>query len=419
MSTAALASVPSGSPRVEHAVGMLSCLGGFSPRIPVSTMNSPGLTPRQPPHWSQTHVDTDLMHLEHSPDVAAKIMRKRNQEQTRNDNRLTPRMQRIGLDIAALNKQVSDKQAAANRQAGIDEQYLEGMQIKSDIVAQAYSLRAADLRQKQRDCVNYSFANLSKHQRREWDLSDPNRVRADQPARVEGMTPSISSMQKFEGEEGVSPAVLKEKRDSQVEWLMAQMAEKKLRAQLEKDMERENDEALLKANDLRVACELAAKQEQQVEILETARVNEKMASARTAQKVSAREREAAVTKEHMIQESEHNLMRERHDYSIGLNGKKRDYKRCSYEEELQGWAQNRALVQARLDRKRAQEGVDDEYHTVGATFDLLGAEYDHAWNNQNMRRRQQVDAANKALVQEKKEREAREKREYKSFASPR
>merc|ERR1712072_905379 len=154
-------------------------------------------------------------------------------------------------------------------------------------------------------------------------------------------------------------------------------------------------------------------------ILEVAKVNEQMASARTAREAAIREREVDARKEHLTNQSEHNLMRERHDYSIGLNGKKRDYKRCSYEEEKQAWDTNRALVEARNARRRAQEHVDDEYHQIGATFDILGRVYEDAWNSQNVRRRQQIDAANKVLAQERKEKNTKDRQEYRSFASPR
>lgn len=414
MTTAALCSVI--SPRVPEAHGMLSCLGGFTPRVPDSARSSGGTAA---PHWSQNNVDHDLMHLEHNPDLATKIMRKRQQERDRNSNRLTPRMQRIGLDIAAIDKQVVEKQAVAEVQRGVDERYLDGMLLKGEIIGEIEQMLESDKRRKHKECVDYSFANLGKHQRREWDLSDPHQIKKDKPARIEGFKSAISSMQKFEGEEAVSGEVMKEKRRSQIQCLMAQVAEKKLKAELIKNEDRRRDADLLQANDLRVACELAQKQEAQAEVMENAQANVVIASARTARRLAAREQEAAAIKDHMTNLCEHNLMRERHDYSIGLNGKKRDYKRCSYEEEKAAWDINRELVLAKLGRKRQSEHTDDEYHNIGANLDIIGKEYDEAWNNQNLMRRRQYDAANKAMAQERKERNAIERLEYTSFATPR
>lgn len=379
-------------------------------------MPSPG---RAMTHWSHAEIDHDLMHLEHDPTLAAKIMKKRQQERDRCSNRLTPRMQRIGLDIAALNGQCFDKQAAAEVKRGESERYLEGMLLKQNMIGEAETVIKAKLRSQQQDCIAHNFTHLNKHQRREWDLSDPNQLKYDKPGRIEGSKPAYSSFQRFEGEEGVSPQVVREKRQMQVDWLMSQMAEKKLKEQLEKDCVKRDDASVLEGNELRVAVEMAQAQEQKEEVMQVVKENQLIASARSARRVAAHERDAARTKEHMTNESEHNLMRERHDYSIGLNGKKRDYKRCSYDEEVATWDVNRALVEAKLNRKRSQAHVDDEYHQIGMTVDVLGREYDDAWSQMNLRRRSEINAANTVMAQERKEQNKQDRVDYTSFASPR
>lgn len=415
MATPALSSMA--SPSAPQADGMLACLGGFSPRMPLSAMS----TPRPSPQWSQTltGVDYDLEHLAHNPDLTAKIMKKRQQERDRNSNRLTPRMQRIGLDIAALDAQVARKKAVAGVQKAVDDRYMAGMELKHKLIGQVEVEKQRSARQEQCDCVKYSLDNLAQHQRREWDLSDPMQLKREKPARMEGSTPPISSMQMFEGEFGVSPQVRREKRNNQVEWLMAQMAEKKLREEAEKAVEQADHVSAQEANVLRLECERAALQEQQAEVLETARVNQEMTSARSARRETARLKEIDAVETHQAQEMEHNLMRERHDYTIGANGKKRDYKRCSYEEEKEAWSTNLALVQAKAERKKAEVEDAKYYNKLSHYSDVLGVEYESAWHRMNSHRRRQFDDANKALAQEKKDRDAREKEEYKSFASPR
>lgn len=417
MTTAALASMALASPRVPEACGMLSCLGGFSPRMPPSVLPSPLPSSRSLPFSSPRVLDDDLRHLEHDPKLAAKIMRKRQQEAERGNNRLTPRMQRIGLDIAALNMQVTERRAAAVVRSGEDQQLLEDMRLKGDLVRQAEEVIQADRRQQHMDCVNFSFQNLRKDQRREWFLSDPRMLKAETPARVEGIMPAMSSMQKFEGELGVSPEIKKEKRDEQVKWLMSQMAEKKLRLQLEKDTDRQHDAALLRANELRAVCTIAAMQEQRADVLETARENEQIASARSARQESAREREVSAKRDHAVNVTEHNLMREKHDYSIGLNGKKRDYKRCSYEEEVAAWDTNRALAQAKRDRERSQVDGDGEYRRIGAAMQRIGDLNEGMWHRGNLERRQKFDAANVQLAKEKRENDSKEKQIYTSYAA--
>lgn len=410
MTTPALATVA--SPRVPEAAGMLSCLGGFSPRLPASETSSPSYVP----HWSRVSIDADLAHMDYAPELAAKIMRKRQQERERNSNRLTPRMQRIGLDIAALNSQVDEKKASARAMSGYDDRILAGMELKGKIVAKAEAHLNQSIREAQKECVTYSLQNLAKHQRREWHLSDPDQLKKDIPARMEGTKPAISSMQMFEGEQGVSPEVMREKRQTQVEWLMAQMKEKKLREEAEKEADAYDDAALLKANDLRVLSEAAETQERNDAVMENTRANVEMASARSARRQLARERDQAATKEHMKNQAEYNLMREKYDYSIGTNGKRRDYKRCSYEEEKQAWDTNLALVQARIGRGHDEDEERAAYHQIGMTVDDLGFEYQSAWDRMNVRRRREFDEANKAMAQERKERNAKERQEYASYA---
>jgi len=270
--------------------------------------------------------------------------------------------------------------------------------------------------------VNYSLQHLRKDQRREFHLSDPQQLKTDRPGRIEGSAQGMSSMQKFEGESmmgGRTPEAMREYRQQQVRYLMAQMADKKLKADAEKETDRRHDEALSNANELRCSCEAAEMQERKAEMLETRRINEGIASARSARRSAAQAKEASATQEHMVNEVERNLMRERHDYTIGLNGKKRDYKRCSYEEEVASWDVNRALVQAKLNRKQSETNADVGFCKIGSAVCILEAASDEAFEVQSIRRRQEFDAANRVLAQEQKERGAKEKSEYTSFASPR
>ena len=43
--------------------------------------------------------------------------------------------------------------------------------------------------------------------------------------------------------------------------------------------------------------------------------------------------------------------------------------------------------------------MDDEYHQIGKTVDVLGREYDDAWIQMNLRRRCEINAANTVMAQ--------------------
>jgi len=300
-------------------------------------------------------------------------------------------MQRIGLDIAALNKQVAEKQSRTEASKGEDAMYLEAMKVKGDLVRQAEEIVQNDRRAQQKECVDFSLQNLRTEQRREFYLNDPNMLKKETPARVPGIVPPISSMQKFQGELDLDPQKKKERRQNTCDWLAAQVAEKKLKAELEKDLDRKHDEALSRADQYRNICEAAVHQDRHQEVLETARENIAMASARSNRQLSARDRLLAAKTEHMKNVMEHNLIREKHDYSIGLTGRKRDYKRCSYEEECKAWEVNKNLAQAKRDRARNSVDNDGFYSQIGMTFEYLGNLNEAQWTRERLDRRQQID----------------------------
>lgn len=343
-------------------------------------------------------------------------MRKRQQERDRCNNRLTPRMQRIGLDIAALNMQVVQKQAVVDMKRGEDEQYLQKLTLKEKLVTQAESVIQDKKREVHKDCVNFSLDQLAKEKRREWHLSDPRQLKTDRPGRIEGGSQGMSSMQHFQGEKGSDPEVLKENRQNHVSWLMAQMAEKNLRAEVAKDEDRCDDDALVKANDLRGMCEQAEAQERKAEMYAIARENEQMAVCHSARKIAAKEREDLATEQHKINTIRQNSARELYDYDIGSNGRKRDYKRCSYEEEVKLWEINKAMAQAKLDRKDVDAHLDDGYHKIGCAVDWLGTSTDDAYARKNTQRRIALDEVNKVTAKENWALKIQEAKEYLSFA---
>lgn len=428
MTTAALCSMAA-SPAVPQAHGMLSCLGGFSPRVPsVGVQPSPGrgtLPSNAYPSpgaaslscfTSPRQIESDLAHIDYDPKLISTIQRKREQEMQRCTNRLTPRMQKIGLDIAALNKQVAEKQSRTEASKGEDAMYLEAMKVKGDLVRQAEEIVQNDRRAQQKECVDFSLQNLRTEQRREFYLNDPNMLKKETPARVPGIVPPMSSMQKFQGELDLDPQKKKERRQNTCDWLAAQVAEKKLKAELEKDLDRQHDEALSRADQYRSICEAAVHQDRHQEVLETARENIAMASARSNRQLSARDRLLAAKTEHMKNVMEHNLIREKHDYSIGLTGRKRDYKRSSYEEECKAWEVNKNLAQAKRDRARHSVDNDGFYSQIGMTFEYLGNLNEAQWMKERLDRRQQIDETNKILAQERREVDRKEKLEYTAFA---
>merc|ERR1711972_1264644 len=102
----------------------------------------------------------------------------------------------------------------------------------------------------------------------------------------------------------------------------------------------------------------------------------------------------------------------------GTNGKKRDYKRSTYEQEQEMWDTNAQIMRAKMEDKRAQRHVDEGYKKIDETVDALGKLVEDGFAKQNIQRRQQFDAANVKLAQEQRERALKEKAAYCSYATP-
>lgn len=274
-------------------------------------------------------------------------------------------------------------------------------------------------RQKHKDCVEFSLVNLRKEYRREWSLSDPDQLKRDFPARREGHAVAFSSMQKFEGELAGEPEEIKERKKETAIWLLEQMQGKRGRAEVADEMERRDDEAYKQSNYLRDACEVAATQERKEETFQTARENQELAVARSARRQAAQARDNAATLEHCANLSEYNLMRERHDFDIGSTGRKRDYKRCSYEEEQGMWNTNAGLVQMHADERKALGHIDDEYVKIGMAVDMIGQATEEKIADIQVKQRLCIDAENKRLAKEQRDKAFKEKVEYRSFACSR
>jgi len=398
-----------------QADGMLSVLAGFSPRVPFDgTARSLGSSGRTTPRGStprgRSTWDADLATLDFDPKLATKIMAKRKQAQARSG------LFKTGLDIATAGMQVDMKRMAKEREREADKAYHQEVQARAalfDAVDDAVQNRR---RQMQKDCVEFSLASLRKESRREYALSDPDQLKRDFPARREGHEVPFSSMQKFEGELATDPEEIKERRKQMSSWLSAQVQVKQDRAERAAEIDRRVDEAYMQSNYLRIACEEAVVQELNEETLETARENRALASARSARRKAAQEKDNTATLEHCANVVEFNLMRERHDFDIGLTGRKRDYKRCSHEEEQGMWDTNAALVQMHADEKKAMAHVDDEYVKIGAAVDQLGEAVEERLADIHLKQRLTLDVDNKRLAKEQRERALKEKAEYHSFA---
>jgi hypothetical protein len=347
--------------------------------------------------------------MTHDPKLVSKIMAKREQEKSRNT------MRRAGLDIAACDQMKSMKRAASEAALREDKEHGWQLQTQGRIGDAVAAILEDKARKTHRECVEYSLANLRKENRREWYLSDPNQLKNDVPSRRDGYEVPLCSFQKFEGETMGNPEIIKEKNQAQSAWLASQVAEKKARHENLRFLEKVDDEALLNANSLRHVVEAAKQEDYKEDLKEIVKENQELALAKKAREDAWRLQNQQANDAHCAYSNERNLARERHDFEVGADGKRRDCKRSTYEEEQDVWDYNAAQLVGKRAEKQAAAQIDVHHAQIDGHLDMVTKALDDEKARRIRARREEIELFNKAIAQEKRQRDATEKAGYGSF----
>merc|ERR1712139_738078 len=266
----------------------------------------------------------------------------------------------------------------------------------------------------------YSLENCRKEQRREYDLSDPNLIKSERPARDGDNDPRLgpSSIQSFEGEDFLAQQRKKEGVQSTREWLQYQIAVKKEAAEREKMIDAQHHEAMVTANELRGLCEQATIEDMMAEKKAESDENKRIAAMHADRKQAARAREAQARVAHADYEMNSERLMELTDYKLGVDGRlmKGEYKRLSVEEEQGVYDMNARLMLEKQARRRAENSGTalerDQYIASDMVLHTLEAEK----SRQSRQRRIDIEEFNKGLAQQKRDFDAVEKKAYRHQA---
>lgn len=376
--------------------------------VPRSTAGSP-----------MPEVHADLRYLGSSdPALVDKIMKKRADELNRRTKLQNTRSFRTGVPHDVLDEQVAMKKLAAQKIKDEDD-YHDRYRLISDQVAQVCeTIRSEATRERQKAVMAYSMDNCRKETRREFHLSDPNLIKSERPTRESDDDPRLgpSSVQVFEGEDFKTKQRKEEIGASMREWLAYQKEEKQQTADLEKEMDRQYDEAMNTANEMRGLCEKASIEEQLQEKREEAAANVELRKIHAARKMANKAKDGASASAHVQQEMQSDRMMELTDYKLGVDGRlmKAEYKRLSVEEEQGVYDTNARLVLEKQARMRAEKS--GEYLEANGNYaaDMVLNTLENAKSNDERARRKQIDEFNRAQIQQQKEFKIRERNAYMS-----
>lgn len=143
----------------------------------------------------------------------------------------------MGVDAAALAEQIREKEEAKKmekeRERALDSQMIAASEHAREIEEKIRLER----KEMEKDMNGFRTSAQAKETRREFDLSDPSRLKKDSPARVSDVDEHLgpASMQVFEGEDLSASQRLKKQQEQMRKWVEDSTARKMDREMKEKE----------------------------------------------------------------------------------------------------------------------------------------------------------------------------------------
>jgi len=171
---------------------------------------------------------------------AAAIQRRKQLEIERQSRIFNAKQRLIGVDKQGIDQQINDNKVMRETEKARNDAYMRDM-VRNDNIAVLLGQREAKDVRSLNKCVNdFRVRYQQPETRREYDLYDPNSKKKDQPARISDDDPrcTLSSMQKFQGEDLSSKRREKMQQEQRREWAMQQLKEKQNAIQQQKEADR-------------------------------------------------------------------------------------------------------------------------------------------------------------------------------------
>ncbi|KAF5285339.1 hypothetical protein FQA39_LY04438 [Lamprigera yunnana] len=315
---------------------------------------------------------------------AAAIELRRAREEERKKRIFNPKTRLIGNDIKALEQQIEEKKKLEAERRKIDQIFGEQL-VRNDQISVAMGKKEIEERKKMALEVENFRVNFQRVQdRREFDLNDPDYLKKSLPARIHDNDPriSLSSMQKFEGED-VAAEERKQIQKEQIQsWLQQQVEERESAENEQRAAENAYKEAI-DARDQR-ALELERLEKDCRKRLEKAccMFNRSLADERYCQEKEKKRQEQEDNMAQMYNTLTSDMMTENPDVSMSNMGSNRRigylYKGMS-KDELDKFRKAQLAQLEEVQKKRAEEirfqrEWDDYSNGIQKTIALMDKE---------------------------------------------
>lgn len=157
------------------------------------------------------------------------IEARRQRELQRQSRIFNAKVRTIGIDLQAVQEQERDRRMREEMERRRHEAFASDM-VRNDKIATLLEMRQqADIRRLNKALNEFRKMHQQPNTRREFDLYDPDSLKKDKPARVNDDDPrcTLSSLQKFEGEDLNNPARTKLQQEQMREWAKQQAEERR------------------------------------------------------------------------------------------------------------------------------------------------------------------------------------------------
>ncbi|NXC38131.1 RIBC2 protein, partial [Penelope pileata] len=167
--------------------------------------------------------------LERERREAAAVERRRHQELLRRDRIFDARVRTIGVDKDALDAQVKDRKIKEATEKARNEELANEMKQNDKIMCMLEERRKYDIRNINKAVIEFQKNFQKPETRREFDLSDPEALKKDRPARLSDNDPrcTVSSLQMFMGEDLNYAQRVKFQKEQLREWSLQQQRDYK------------------------------------------------------------------------------------------------------------------------------------------------------------------------------------------------
>ncbi|XP_072756418.1 RIB43A-like with coiled-coils protein 2 [Anoplolepis gracilipes] len=178
--------------------------------------------------------------------IAASIEHKRQLEEARKLRIFNPRVRKIGIDKAFLDKQVEEKQRRHEWEQAKECQLDEALIRNSQLAVHLERQQEEERRKINKEIECFRRVHQRVEDRRDYDLYDPETLKKSLPTRVDD-DPSLgpASAQKFEGEDCNLRERLKVQKEQMRWWIQRQKEEREAIEKARRDTEEAYQEVIL------------------------------------------------------------------------------------------------------------------------------------------------------------------------------